>query len=115
MGPLWGVRECAATLQGGSANAGAAPIFTAVEPQRARLAVAPMRRVSLRDGRRSDKVQIFGICRRAARPIVGPAERHRAIDDHRLGVRNSCRVSIHTGTPALASGSIPLLRPQGVL
>ena len=43
-----------------------------------------MRGIGLGHCGRGDEVQIFGIRRCAARPIIGPVQGQRAVDDHRL-------------------------------
>src|SRR6202030_2315908 len=97
------------------AHAGAAPILAAFEAQRDGLTVAPMGGVGPGYHRRGDKVQIFGIRRRAAGPIVGPGQRTAPSMTIVLACAIRAMWSIQTGTPAPASGSMPLWRPQVVL
>jgi hypothetical protein len=49
----------------------------------------PVRRIRSRDGGGRDQVEILGVRRDAAGPVVGALERDRGVNDHRFGVRHA--------------------------
>src|SRR5258707_13481368 len=63
-----------------------APVLATIKPDGYREALVPVRRIGRRYRRGGNEVQILGVRRRSTGPIVGPHQRDRFVDGHRLGV-----------------------------